>query len=426
MKTVIVNYYLRIKDYPSKYSLAALRLGEYLNSVGVNIDIYPLALNECDIKTVAKKLCDNYDIISISHYVWSKEITIELIKEIKKIDSEKEIIIGGPEVIYTPLDKVYDALLIYGEGEKTLYNCIKYIENQKKDPDFFNNNPNVFSKNNPSYKLVKNELTYINPLFTKFRDIGTDFLYYETSRGCAYNCAYCGFKSRYQPANFDLKFVEEEVKRIGKLGFKEVFVIDANFGGTKERAKQIMKYFNKYANNCLLTIYLRPEFIDDEFVEILRLANLKEIRIGIQTMNEKVPEWVRSNSIYHINEELPKLSLKGIPWKAELIIGLPGDDIVGLKKSIDFVESKLKPTEYCCYPLTIIKGTRMYDYYLEGKIDADETGMATSSYSYTNEDLIEMQEYSKIKMNEYLRKNYHYSDLDNKIERNKVMIKTTD
>ena len=426
MKIVIVNYYLRMKDYPAKYSLAALRLGEYLNSVDIDVDIYPISLNETNLAMVAEKLCDSYDIIAISHYVWSDKVTIKLVKEIKKINPQKEIIIGGPEVIYTNLDEVDDSLLIYGEGEKTLYNCIKYIENNKMDNDFFINNPNVFNKSNPNYSLVKNELTYINPLFTKFKDIGTDFLYYETSRGCAYNCAYCGFKSRYQPADFDLEFVKEEIKKIGEIGFKEVFVIDANFGGSKERAKQIMKYFNKYASSCVLTIYLRPEFIDNEFIEILSKANLKEIRIGIQTMNKNVPEWVRSNSLYHITEELPKLSENNIPWKAELIIGLPGDNLEGLKESIDFVEEKLKPTEYCCYPLTIIKGTRMYDFYLEKKINADEHGMAISSYSYTEKDLIEMQEYSKIRMNNYLQVNYHDSDLDDKIKRNKIMIKSTD
>ena len=98
--------------------------------------------------------------------------------------------------------------------------------------------------------------------------------------------------------------------------------------------------------------------------------------------------------------------------------------MVGLKKSIDFVEENLKPTEYCCYPLTIIKGTEMYEYYLQGKINIDKSGMAISSYSYNNDELLDMQEYSKLRMNKYLQANYHDLDLDKKIKRNKVMIKS--
>lgn len=93
MKTVIINYYLRMNDYPCKYSLASLRLGEYLNSMNIDIDIFPVFLNSNRIDEIAKELCDKYDIICISHYVWSKDITIDLIKKIKSINSEKKLLL---------------------------------------------------------------------------------------------------------------------------------------------------------------------------------------------------------------------------------------------------------------------------------------------------------------------------------------------
>ena len=34
-----------MNDYPCKYSLASLRLGEYLNSMNIDIDIFPVFLN---------------------------------------------------------------------------------------------------------------------------------------------------------------------------------------------------------------------------------------------------------------------------------------------------------------------------------------------------------------------------------------------
>ena len=66
----------------------------------------------------------------------------------------------------------------------------------------------------------------------------------------------------------------------------------------------------------------------------------------------------------------------------------------------------------------------MYEYYLQGKINIDKSGMAISSYSYNNDELLDMQEYSKLRMNKYLQANYHDLDLDKKIKRNKVMIKS--
>lgn len=219
---------------------------------------------------------------------------------------------------------------------------------------------------------------------------------------------------------------------MGELGFKEVFVIDANLGGTKERAKVILKYFNQYAPNALLTIYIRPEFIDNELIMIMKECNLKDVRIGIQTLNNNIPSWLRSNSLYNITRELPKLSKFNIPWKAELIIGLPGDNLEGLKHSIDFTEEILKPKEYCCYPLTVIKDTPLYALTRNAKsemfwIRADDQLRAIESSSYTYEELLQMQEYAKMRMNAYLQQ----SDiLDSekilKIERNKIIYKGID
>lgn len=430
MRVGLVNYYLRLKDYPTRYTLATLRLGEYLNSFNIDVDLYPISLVKNNYEDDAEFLNRKFDIIAISHYVWSIESTKKLVNEIRTKNKNKKIIIGGPEVKYINLDEYKDEYFIAGEGEETLLNLIRYIEDGEKNENFFKENPNVFNYKKRDYCVLNEKLKYKNPLFTKFSNIDKDFLYYETSRGCSYNCGYCGFKNRFEVANFNLNFVKEEIKRIGCLNFKEVFVIDANFGGTKERAKIIMGYFNKYAPNVLLTIYLRPEFIDDEFIEILNKANLKEIRIGIQTTNDKIPKWIRSNSLYHITNELPKLTPKSIPWKAELIVGLPGDDLKGLTESINYVEKNLNPTEICCYPLTVIKSTRMYD--LVNKmgslfwISVDKNNMAYESNSYTHDELLEMQKYAIFRMNNYLDNNYKNDDKILKKMRNSSIKKTID
>lgn len=150
-------------------------------------------------------------------------------------------------------------------GRAKFIKCYKIYRTGQKWSEFFWENPNIFDKEHPERKLIPERLLYKSPLFTKFRNIDRDFLYYETTRGCGYNCGYCGFKNRENVEFFDLEFVEEEIKRIGELGFKDVFIIDANLGGTPQRAKEILKMFAVYASQARLTIYLRPEFIDDEW-----------------------------------------------------------------------------------------------------------------------------------------------------------------
>lgn len=406
MKVALLTYYLRLKDYPTKYSLAGLRLGEYLRSSGIDVDIVPVPLEDLDFEQFVKdKIDGKYDIVGISNYVWAKKATPHIARIIRENAKGVSTIVGGPEVEYTDLSNYEGEIFILGEGEESLVDVIRYIEQGKKDDDFFTNHPNIFDKEHPEREKVEEKLMYKDPLFTHFKDIDKEFLYYETSRGCAYNCAYCGFKNRKHVELFDLDFVEEEIKRIGEGQFKEVFVVDANLGGTPERAKRVLAMFNQYAPNSTLTIYLRPEFIDDEMIELLSRANLKEVRIGIQTVNENIPGWIRSNSMRHVTEELPKLSKRNVHWKAEFIIGLPGDTMDGLKKSIDFAENVLQPTEICCYPLTLIKGTPLYSMVgaTDGKwVQVDDKERAVASYSYTHDELVAMQEYAKKRMNDYL------------------------
>ena len=129
MKVGLVNYYLRFKDYPTRYALATLRLGEYLNSYNINVDLYPIPLELDSYEKIAQDLDSKFDIIAISHYVWSIESTKKLVDEIRNINKQKKIIIGGPEVKYTNLEDYKDVYFIAGEGEETLVNLVKYILN---------------------------------------------------------------------------------------------------------------------------------------------------------------------------------------------------------------------------------------------------------------------------------------------------------
>lgn len=309
---------------------------EYLKSFNYEVDLFQVDINNYKNIDIKDYNISQYNLIGLSNYSWVENAVKYIDILIKKENPNSDIAIGGPQVENIDLTEWENEYFIIGEGEQTLYNLAKYIENGKKDIDFFKNNLNIFNKENP--KMIKNEIPIqvCNPLFTSVIPKDRDFLWYEICRVCAYSCGYCGHKTRKKIAYFDLNIIENEIKSIGKLNFKKVFIIDLNFAGNKERAKAIIDMFNRYSPQSELTLYLRSEFIDDEAIKLYSEANIEEIRIGIQTTNNAVPKWIRSNSLRHVKEELPKLYKNNIKWRAELIVGLPGDNFEGLKNSIDF------------------------------------------------------------------------------------------
>jgi hypothetical protein len=406
MKIALINIYSRQDEYQSRYSLATMRLAEYVMSFGYDVDLIPIDIN--NYQNVNLKGIEKYDLIGLSNYSWVDNAIRFVDKLIKIENSSANIVIGGPQVENVNLEEWDNEYFIIGEGEKTLLNLVRYIENGKKDEGFFENNVNIFTKKNPKHKKIEQQIQVCNPLFTRVISEDRDFLWYETCRGCAYSCGYCGHKTRKKVGYFDIDVVEKEIKQIGEYGFKKVFVIDPNFAGNRERAKKVIEIFNKFSPDSELILYLRPEFIDDEAIELYKKANIEEIRIGIQTTNKNVPLWIRSNSLKHVNEELPKLSKNEINWRAELIVGLPGDDYNGLKNSISYIES-LKPTTYYCYHLTLIKGVKLYSLVdnFENNlwITKDEFDRAYSSSTYSHEELLTMLEYSDKKEKKYNEEN---------------------
>lgn len=406
MKIALINIYSRQDEYQSKYSLATMRLAEYIMSFGYKVDLIPIDINNYqDIKLNDIK---EYDLIGLSNYSWVENAIKFIDRLIKTENPNANIVIGGPQVENVDLKEWDNEYFIIGEGEKSLLNLVKYIETGKKDRNFFEDNVNIFNKTNDKYIKTESLIQVANPLFTNVIPKDKKFLWYETCRGCAYSCGYCGHKTRKHIGYFDINIVENEIKQIGKNGFDRVFIIDPNFAGNRDRAKKIIEMFNKFSPDSKLTLYLRPEFIDDEAIQLYRKANIEEIRIGIQTTNKNVPNWIRSNSLKHINEELPKLSINGINWRAELIVGLPGDDFNGLKNSIAYIE-ELNPTTYYCYHLTLIKGVKLYSLVdnFENNlwITKDSFNRAYSSSTYSHDELLTMLEYSEKKEKSYNEKN---------------------
>lgn len=416
MNVNLISFYNRLDEYASKYSLGTLRLASYIGqNTDITVKIIPMnSEEEITEEDITKILKNSPEVVGIPNYMWTEKKAQKLSEGIKKRDQNILRVIGGPSTADIDFkDWQSDEIFILGEGEEAL---LEVCEEKLKNPDFnageidLLNANNVFSQ---SVDMPDKHVIYTDtniprgiPLFSerieemKDDKQKEDFAWYETVRGCAYNCGYCGHKTRNNLGYIDPENVKEEIKNIKKQGIKRLFIVDPIIGGTKQKGKNILRMCNEEIPDTKLIVYLRPEMLDDEFVEILSECNLEEMRFGIQTLNPNVPGWVRSNSIPKIQEELSKLHGKNINWRAELIVGLPGDDMQGLKQSVKTVINDFQPMVLAGYHLTAIKGTRLYQL-VEGTEDGkwikiDENSEVTESYSYTREEFEDMAKYSVI------------------------------
>lgn len=435
MKVNLISFYNRFDEYSTKYSLGALKLAAYLGQIdGVEVEIVPLnSEQEVTDDEIARILHGNPQMVGIQNYMWTERHAQRISKIIKEKHPEILRLVGGPSTNTVDFDMWSGGeIFTIGEGEVAL---AAIAQARMQDPNFNSSkvkglqNPdgspvdNVFSREQDlSDRHVLYKTTEIPaglPLFSdKVEAMKQDrtpetFAWYETTRGCAYNCGYCGHKTRNNLGYIDLDNIEEEIKGIKKAGIKRLFIVDPIVGGNKERGKEVLKLCNKEIPETEIIAYLRPELLDSEFVEILEQTNLEEMRFGIQTLNPNVPAWVRSNSINIIQRELSKLKGRDINWRAELIVGLPGDDMTGLRDTMKTVITDFQPTVLAAYHLTAIKGTKMYSL-VDGTgpeglyLRCDENSQAIASHSYTEEEFKRMACYanSMTGLYNYLKKAY--------------------
>lgn len=414
MKVKLVSFYNRFKEYPTKYSLGTMRLAAYLKKNSkIDVSVVPIDLdNPISEQTIKSLSAQDVDILGIPNFIWTEDAAKKISREIKNINPSILKIIGGPNTPFTEFKEWNnDEIFVLGEGEEALLKiCEAKISNDNftaKNIDELNAE-NIFSESHPEFnKKFLFQSPYIpagTPLFSQIAEqfkedtSNEDFAWYETSRGCIYNCGYCGHKSRSNLGHVDLEQVREEIEGIKANGIKKLFIVDPIIGGNKQNGKNVIKLCNEIIPETKLIIYLRPEMLDDEYIKLLSQCNLDETRFGIQTLNTDVPTWIRSNSISKIGKELSKLYGSNIDWKAELIVGLPGDTLIGLKETIKNVISDFQPTVLAGYHLTAIKGTRLYNL-VDGKdknlwLKVNDHSQAIESYSYSAKEFKQMAQYS--------------------------------
>ena len=416
MKVTLISFYNRFQEYPTKYSLGTMKLAAYIGkNEEIEVKIIPINSEERITEEILDKLTDQRtEILGIPNYMWTEKLAQIISREVKKRNPNILRVIGGPSTTTVKFsDWNSDEIFIVGEGEEALREiCVSKI----KEPMFNSENVNrllsgnIFSRShnledrNVLYKStqIPKGLSLFSDELEKMKDDKTpeSFAWYETTRGCAYACGYCGHKTRNNLGDIQLKDIEEEIDNISKRKITRLFIVDPIIGGIPRKGKEVLKLCNSKIPNTQIIAYLRPEMLDDEFIEILQKCNLEEMRFGIQTLNTNVPAWVRSNSINIIMRELSKLKGKNINWRAELIVGLPGDDMNGLRNSMKTVIDEFQPTVLAAYHLTAIKGTKVYSL-VDGTnndksqwLKVDSNSQAIASHSYTEADFQEMARYS--------------------------------
>jgi len=289
------------------------------------------------------------DILCFSCYIWNISIVKELAANIRKISPNIKIILGGPEVSFPPYELLgeFADIIVFGEGEAAFEQLCKH---------FFLRSPSLSEINGIAYysenlnDLEKNirineprELPDLNRLafpYENLNGLSNKIVYYESSRGCPFSCAYC-----ISSATNGVRFLDIETAK-SHIGFflenkvKLVKFVDRTFNCEPERALRIWQYI--IANDNGITGFhfeVGADLITDVHIDCLKHARpgLIQFEAGVQSTNEyALREVCRVSNFDKLRENVIKVKgLNNIHLHLDLIAGLPFEDFESFKKSFN-------------------------------------------------------------------------------------------
>jgi len=394
-------------------NLAIRYLEKYLMvSDEINVKIEEFTINQSNDFIVKKIIMSKIDAVAFSVYIWNVEKTLEIISVIKKINKNITIIVGGPEVSYDSYDVLEKNseidFVVMGEGELA-FNLL--IQSLSKGKEYKNIKGIAYRNNNEIIVNEKSPLLDISNLMFPY-DLPLDknkMIYYETSRGCPYNCSYCISSTikgvRYK--NIDL--VKKDLKLFLDNKVKIVKFVDRTFNVDKKRSLEIIKYIIDNDNGISTFHFeLSPNLIDEDWIKILKgiRKDFIQFEIGIQSIHSEVLKAVNRNVIYlDIKNKIKKVtSLENVHVHLDLIAGLPYENYTKFMESFDQVYS-LKADHFQLGFLKILKGSKI-------RTESDKFGYIYNNkapYEIVSNDFVNYNDILKLKDIEQLLEYYYNS-----------------
>lgn len=347
------------------YSLRA-NLLEYKG----NVKLKEYTINHQRGAVIQDIYLEHPDVLVLSCYIWNIDFIQDMLGDIKKVLPQTDIWLGGPEVSYLSeqflREHPHVKGIMRGEGEVTFRELVSfYVDKKKNLQDIcgltYVQDGKILS--NPDRELsIMDDLAFA---YEDLKDFQNRIIYYESSRGCPYSCAYC-LSSVDKSVRFrSLKLVEKELLFFIEHRVPQVKFVDRTFNCSHQHAMGIFQIIKKYDNGITnFHFEISADILNEEelnFLSTLR-PGLVQLEIGVQSVNEQTISAIkRKTSFEKLKRNVQFIKEKeNIHQHLDLIAGLPYEGYESFSKSFDAVY-EMRPQQLQLGFLKVLKGAYIYE-----------------------------------------------------------------
>ena len=360
-------------------SLGIGYMAAVLENNGFEVDVLDASALELTYDEIGDEIIKrNPDIVSISALTPTIGVSLDMADKIKQVSSDTLVVLGGyhPTFEYeSVLEEESVDLVVRGEGEYTLLELVKAIEN---GDDLTNVQGLAFHDNQTGELVVTPDRPVIMDLdelpfpafhlfpMEKYRifNVTTNIATIITTRGCPMQCSFCssaalhGHKMRRRSYT---NVVDEIEYRLSEENIDTIAFMDDTFTLNKKFIRDFCAEIKRRNLKFWWGCTSRVDTLDEDLLETMKDAGCITIFMGVESADQQMLENMGKNITVEKTRNAFRLARKvGIRSIASCVIGMPEDTKETMKRTVEFVK-ELKPNYALFSIATPYPGTRFYN-----------------------------------------------------------------
>ena len=357
----------------SKYihaSLALPCLAAACNSDCGEVRICEFTVHEPKEQILAALLAPQPDVIAFSVYIWNRQATLELIDALAVVRPELRIIVGGPELSWESEALLKDhpgiTALIRGEGEIPFPSLLAAWAGTVPAAGLSPSPPpNTLLRcdsdllEGPCVAPPDDLDTLPSPFAAGKVDLQRGLVYYESSRGCPYNCAFCMSALDPKVRSFSLPRIKADLKILLDAGVAQIKFVDRTFNYDGVRSRAIWDFILRHNRKSHFHFEIGAHLLDEESLELLATVppGTFQFEIGVQsTLPATLAAISRNADLEKLERNVRRLrDQTQIHLHLDLIYGLPAEGYDDFLASLDRVTA-LHPHALQIEPVKLLPG----------------------------------------------------------------------
>ena len=356
----------------AKYVHSSLAL-PYLASAcadlpGLDFRILELTVNEQQDQLLSRLYAEGAEVILFSCYIWNTELTLKLASDLKQLAPRTIIVLGGPEVSFGSFELMVrnSAIdcIVRGEGEESCRELLQAIKEDAPLSDIagitYREDEEIVA--NPEREAIEELDRIPSPFAAGLVDLSKPLVYYESSRGCPFSCAFCMSSIESGVRSFSMERIRGDLRLLMEGGAQTVKLADRTFNFDAARANEIWRFILDHNRTSKFHFEIAAELLTEDNLALLASvpAGMFRFEIGVQSGGqETLASVARSSSLGKLFENVRRLKEIGqLTLHLDLVAGLPGESLQGFLASLQGLFA-LHPDHIQVEALKVMKGTPM-------------------------------------------------------------------